>query len=87
MKPTSVIQVLRWLRMSDTRLATISLFEFFCMAYSHEFKVRNEAKVGQDVALFAQTGQIPFYLLWYMRRQVFPLLVKHNPKPEQKLLT
>lgn len=86
MTPVIVRQILRWIRRADPDFEGMTLFRFFNAAYFWHFRTTNRVRITQDMALMEMSGQVPFYLQLFIRKKVYPTILKINPVVQPKLI-
>ena len=86
MKACCVSSLLRWMRRADSRHVDITLSQLFRLSY---FAVRgislNETQLQNDLAEFAK-GVVPYYVVLYMHKNMYPHLATYNPEPHPPIL-
>ena len=87
MSPSNVHQALLWLRMSDGGLKRTTMFQLFCLAYARAHTTTDYQRITVDMALMAKYDHVPFYITDFIHSEMYPLFVRVNPHPEQRLLT
>lgn len=86
MTPTVVQQVLCWMRIADHDLRTLTLFGLFTTAYYWKFRKTDRVRITQDMALMAMSGQVPFYLQLFIRKELYPIFVRRTEVVQPKLI-
>ena len=86
MKPVVVKQMLLWLQRSDPEFRHITLYRFFNTAYFWHFRCSQPARVTEDMALMEMKGQVPFYLQLFIRKRIYPMVLRITPVVQPKLL-
>lgn len=83
MSANCVLALVRWLQKNDPG---INLYNFFTVAHLKYYGVKQDFVVTADMADMAKYGVIPVYVVVFMRKTLYPELLRINPHPEQKLL-
>jgi len=82
MKANLVTQMIRWMRRSDSEFADITLTHFFRTAYTAQTGFAlNDDRLVVDLAEFGK-GHVPYYVVLFTRKVLYPLIVRENKHPQ-----
>jgi len=86
MDSVCVSQLIRWMKRADSAFADVSVAQLFRTAYFHAGgHILSDVQLVQDMAEFAK-GKVPLYVSFFIRRKMYPMLVKHSERKRLPLI-
>ena len=81
-----VLTVLCWMRRADREFADVTLSQLFRTAYyAGNGVILPESRLAVDLAEFAK-GNVPYYVVIFMKKHIYPVLLKVNPDPKPPVI-